>query len=148
MRSKLLSSEDLTGLRNLNDESSNLMNKANHLINSLVNEFGGGYSIGGLPPMTITKADKLGILGEVTSDFGKGRFVTNFGTEGVTVRAQLIVERSIFDQNGQEVWEPVLAILLPKPVWQVDGEPIRDGNRIFVLGASILHAIINGAAAE
>jgi hypothetical protein len=41
MRSKLLSSEDLTGLRNLNNESSNLMNKADHLINSLVNSRGG-----------------------------------------------------------------------------------------------------------
>ena len=148
MKSKLLSSKDLTGLRHLNDETESLMKKANYLINSLVNEFGGGYSVGGLPSMMITKADEPGVMGKVNSDFGKGRFVTKFGTEGVTIRAQLLVERAILDKDGQEIWEPVLAIPLPKPVWEVDGEPISDSDKAFVLGASILHAIINGAASE
>jgi len=148
MRSKLLSNEDLRGLRYLNDEADNLRRKAVYLISSLVNEFGAGYSIGGLPRMTITKADEPSILGEVTSDFGKGRFVTKFGTEGATIKAQLVVERAIVNQNGQETWEQVLAIPLPKLVWEVDGEPISDSDRTFVLGASVLHAIINGAADE
>ncbi len=148
MRSKLLSSDELTGLRSLNDEADNLKRKAGYLINSLVDEFGGGYSIGGLPPMSIKKADGSDILGEVTSGFGKGRFVMQFSTEGATAKGQLIVERAILDQDGKEVWEPVLAIPLPKPLWEVDGEPISDSDKSFLLGASILHAIINGAAAE
>jgi hypothetical protein len=146
MSSKLLSSKELEGLRYLNDEAEDLRRRAAYLITSLVNEFGAGHSVGGLPAMSITKADGPRVLGEITSRFGNGRFFTQFRTEGAAVKAQLVVERATHDRNGQETWEPVLAIPLPKPVWEVDSEPIRDSDKTFMLGASILHAIINGAA--
>lgn len=148
MKFELLSSNDLTGLRYLNDEAESLSRKAGYLISSLVNEFGAGYSVGGLPAMSITRSDDPRVLGEVNSRFGIGRFVTAFRTEGSTIKAQLVVERAIRDRNGQEAWEPVMAIPLPRPEWKMDGEQIGDSDKTFVLGASILHAIINGPRAD
>jgi hypothetical protein len=144
MEPRLITYEELVGLRDLNDEAENLREKARILVRGLANQFGGTGSVGGIPDMLIKQSDDTQILGTVTSTFGTGRFMIAFRTEGKTVKAQLIVERMIRDQRERETWEPVMAIQLPKPVWVVDGEPVSDRDKAFVLGASILHAIING----
>lgn len=144
MKSKLLTGDELTGLRQLNDDVESSKKKAGYLINDLVNVFGRGHSIGGIPPMSIEKSEGPQVLGSVTSQFGTGRFVMAYRTEGKIVKAQLVVERATQSQDGKETWEPVMTIQLPKPDWIMDGETVGDSDKAFVLGASILHSLING----
>jgi hypothetical protein len=146
MRAKLLTGNELEGLRNLHDDSGMLLSRAKTLVRALVNEFS-GTSVGGID-LLVTQAEGDRILAKISSKFGAGRLVMAYHTEGTRAIAQIVVERHAIDARERETWEPVMVIQLPKPDWIMDGEPLSDSDKTFVLGASILHAIINGPMSQ
>lgn len=142
MKAQFLTGDELQGLRCLHDDAETLVSRAKSLIRALASEFS-GPAVGGID-LRITQAEGDRMLAKVSSKFGTGRLVMTYRTEGVRAIAQIVVERQAYDMREREYWEPVMAIQLPKPEWVMDGEPISDSDKTFILGASILHAIING----
>lgn len=146
MRTSLISEEQLSGLRLLTDEAADLEQKARYHIQLMARNFDGENSVGGLPKFKVTEKASGRILGHLSSQFGEGRFVLDFRTQEKAVRGSIVVEKQILDKNDAPTWEPVMLIPLPNPLWQVDGKPVRPEDRLYMLSASILHAIVNGTS--
>lgn len=142
MKTRLLTGGELQGLQRLHDYSEELVSEAKYLVRALANDFSGREVSGINLIVTPVEGDK--ILAKVSSKFGTGRLVMAYRTEGVQPIAQLVVERQAYNSRERDYWEPVMVIQLPKPDWVMDGEPLSDSDKTFMLGASILHAIING----
>lgn len=146
MRKSLISQEQLFGLRNLKDEAEDLERRARYHIQVMARDFNEETSIGGLPKFKVTEEPSGRVLGRLNSQFGEGRFILDLKTLGEAVKGSLVVEKQIFDKNNTPTWVPVMRIPLPNPVWEVDGQPLRPEDKVYMLAASVLHAIINGTA--
>jgi len=144
MRTRLISGAELTGLRALAEDAELFEQKAKYHVQVLAREFDGTISIGGLPKFKVTAEANGRVLGRITSQFGQGRFVLNLTTKGENAQGALVVEKETADKSGNATWTPAMRIPLPYPAWEVDGEKIRDPDKAYMLGASILHAVING----
>jgi len=148
MHTGLISQEQLFGLRQLADEAENLERKARYHVELMARDFNGESSVGGLPKFKVTEEPSGRILGYLNSQFGEGRFILDLKTQDNAVKGYLVVEKHIFDKNDATTWAPVMHIPLPNPIWAVDGQPLRPDDKVYMLGASVLHAIINGTAEE
>ncbi|WP_141839391.1 hypothetical protein [Herbaspirillum sp. SJZ107] len=148
MRTGLISQEELFGLRYLADEAEHLERKAKSYIQLMAGDFDGENSIGGLPKFKVTEEPSGRILGRLNSQFGEGRFILEFKAQDKTAKGYLVVEKHIFDKTDASTWVPVMHIPLPNPVWEVDGQPVRPNDKVYMLAASVLYAVINGTPEE
>lgn len=146
MRTGLISHEQLFGLRHLADEAENLERKAKYHVQLMARDFNGESSVGGLPKFKVTEEPSGRILGRLNSQFGEGRFVLDLRTQDKAVKGYLVVEKQIFDKSDAPTWAPVMHIPLPNPIWEVDGQALSPDDRVYMLAASVLHAVINGTA--
>jgi hypothetical protein len=148
MKSTILSLQEVEGLRNLQSEAEDIERKARGLIQSLADLFKREASIGGIPSFEVSPQEVGRVLATVTSKFGKGRFLLSFETRGDLIQARLILERQTFDALDRELWQRSLALPFPRIDWTMGGSPIRNDDQIFALGATVLHAIVNGPGQE
>lgn len=144
MRTGLISHEQLFGLRHLADETENLERKARYHVQLMARDFNGESSVGGLPKFKVIEEPSGRILGRLNSQFGEGRFVLDLRTQDKAAKGYLVVEKQVFDKSDAPTWVPVMHIPLPNPTWEVDGQPLRPDDRVYMLAASVLHAVING----
>lgn len=148
MRTGLISHEELFGLRHLADEAEDLERKARYHVQLMARDFNGESSVGGLPRFKVVEEPSGRILGYLNSQFGEGRFVLEFKTQDKTAKGYLVVEKHSLNKTDTSTWTPVMRIPLPNPVWEVDGQHLRPDDRVYMLAASVLHAVINGTTEE
>jgi hypothetical protein len=127
--------------------------KAGRLIRLLAEQFN-DQTVGGVTGLTFTAVQGKHYIALVGSPIGKGRLKLRLQSDDKDVTGELILEREALDQRDRSYWEPVFGVVIPPSGgWRFGtasgGDASMGGLRdeaeeTFVLGMSILYAILNG----
>ena len=129
-----------------------IKSKAERIITGLTNVFKPGEE-NGSPRIVFKVINEVRLLAEVETDLGSGRLRLDWRSDESALFGLLLFERLQLDQRDRPFWEPGLSVKVPADgAWEVGGEPttisgsqnLREGDKLYVLGLSILYVIING----
>lgn len=151
MASRIISSSELGVFQDSGDSFRRVRARSVRLVTALATKFG-GEPVGGIGDLRVVAVDDERLLANVHTPAGLARMRLTYRSNDQDMWGEVNVERQMFDARDRAYWEPVFEIHVPQQgEWRVGSEmdqPLMNHNNpsqaLFMLGASMLFAIVNG----